>query len=187
MKKKNNLFKNKRGSGLVEKIMLTAFAVAAGGAVIVYTSNVIIEAKNHNVPGLNLVDDVNNGGANSSSNSIQLLAGRTYRLTYVNGDSKLTEMNSEFPNWGFYLDSIQDVSISSGTKTSTPISGNTPITIKINYSQVGSNLEGNGGTIYKYSGTFIATFTMKTNYSTTNNHAQEILENYGTYLFEQIS
>ena len=57
MKKKFGFLRNKRGSGLVEKIMLTAFAVAAGGAVIVYTSNVVIEAKNHNVPGLNLTED----------------------------------------------------------------------------------------------------------------------------------
>ena len=40
------LFKSKKGSQLVEKIMLTAFSVAAGAAVILFTSNVIIEAKN---------------------------------------------------------------------------------------------------------------------------------------------
>lgn len=58
------LFKNKRGSQLVENIMLWGFAVAAGGAVILYTSNVIIEAKNHNIAGLNLSDG-GGGGAQS--------------------------------------------------------------------------------------------------------------------------
>lgn len=42
------LFKHKKGSQLVEKIMLAAFSVAAGGAIIFYTSNVIAESKNMN-------------------------------------------------------------------------------------------------------------------------------------------
>ena len=67
MKKKFGFFKNKRGSGLVEKIMLVAFSVAAGGAVIVYTSNVIIEAKNQNVPGLNLLEDGGGNGGQSAT------------------------------------------------------------------------------------------------------------------------
>ena len=40
------LFKNIKGSSLVEKILVTAFSVAAGGAIILYMSNVIIESKN---------------------------------------------------------------------------------------------------------------------------------------------
>ena len=39
------LFKNKKGSQLVEKIMMTAFAVAAGAAVIVYGAGVITQSK----------------------------------------------------------------------------------------------------------------------------------------------
>ena len=46
------LFKNKKGSQLVEKIMMVAFALAAGAAVVVYTSNVIIEAKNKPISGV---------------------------------------------------------------------------------------------------------------------------------------
>ena len=40
------LFKNKKGNELIEKIMIASFSIAAGGAVILYTSNVIIDAKN---------------------------------------------------------------------------------------------------------------------------------------------
>ena len=91
MKIKRSLFKNKRGSGLVEKIMLVAFSVAAGGAVIVYTSNVVIEAKNHNVPGLNLTED-DAGGAGQSGN------------LWYNDDAKTVTLtpdmmnNKTFPN-----------------------------------------------------------------------------------------
>ena len=42
------LFKNIKGSSLVEKILVTAFSVAAGSAIILYMSNVIIESKNMN-------------------------------------------------------------------------------------------------------------------------------------------
>ena len=52
MKFLRRLFKDKKGSGLVEKIMVTAFAVAAGGAVILWTSNVIIESKNKPISGI---------------------------------------------------------------------------------------------------------------------------------------
>lgn len=44
-----NLFKNKKGSGLVEKILVAAFAVSMGGAVILYGSNVISQSKNADV------------------------------------------------------------------------------------------------------------------------------------------
>lgn len=43
------LFKNKKGSELTEKIMMTAFSVAAGAAVIVYGVGVINNSKNANV------------------------------------------------------------------------------------------------------------------------------------------
>ena len=42
------LFKNIKGSSLVEKILVAAFSVAAGSAIILYMSNVIIESKNMN-------------------------------------------------------------------------------------------------------------------------------------------
>lgn len=40
-----SLFKNKKGSALVEKIMMAAFAVAAGAAVIVYSAGIITQSK----------------------------------------------------------------------------------------------------------------------------------------------
>lgn len=40
------LFRNKKGNELIEKIMIASFSIAAGSAVILYTSNVIIDAKN---------------------------------------------------------------------------------------------------------------------------------------------
>ena len=52
MKLFRKLFRNKKASELVEKIMTTAFAIAAGAAVIAYTSNVIIESKNAGAPGI---------------------------------------------------------------------------------------------------------------------------------------
>lgn len=60
------LFKNKKGSGLVEKIMVTAFAVAAGGAVIMFTRNVIIESKNKPITGI--LDG--NGNATASNQTL---------------------------------------------------------------------------------------------------------------------
>ena len=83
-------FKNKKGSGLVEKIMITAFAVAAGGAVIVYTSNVVIEAKNHNVPGLSLTEGGTAGMIPESSGTdglIYTLNGNTYSVTGYEGSA----------------------------------------------------------------------------------------------------
>ena len=41
--------KNKKGSQLVEKILMTAFSVAAGGALIVYMANVINSSKEVNL------------------------------------------------------------------------------------------------------------------------------------------
>lgn len=46
------LFKNKKGSVLVEKILMAAFAVAAGGTVVVYGSKVITNAKNTEITGI---------------------------------------------------------------------------------------------------------------------------------------
>lgn len=46
------LFKNKKASILVEKILMAAFAVAAGGGVIVYGSQVITNAKNTQITGI---------------------------------------------------------------------------------------------------------------------------------------
>lgn len=43
------LFKNKKGSQLVEKVLMAAFSVAAGAGVIVYGVNVINNSKNANV------------------------------------------------------------------------------------------------------------------------------------------
>ena len=46
------LFKNKKGSILVERILMVAFSVAAGGAVVVYGTNVINDAKNTEITGI---------------------------------------------------------------------------------------------------------------------------------------
>ena len=85
------LFKNKRGSQLVEKIMLWGFAVAAGGAVILYTSNVIIEAKNHNITGLNGSGDSNRNGVIPESQGTEGLiyssTGSGFKVTGYEGTS----------------------------------------------------------------------------------------------------
>ena len=54
---KVKLFKNKKGSVLVERILMVAFAVAAGGAVILYGSQTIVNAKNTQITGI-----LGNGG-----------------------------------------------------------------------------------------------------------------------------
>lgn len=46
------MIKNKKGSILVERILMTAFAVAAGGAITIYGSNVITNAKNTQITGI---------------------------------------------------------------------------------------------------------------------------------------
>ena len=74
------IFKNKKGSGLVEKIMLTAFAVAAGGAVIVYTSNVVISAKDTNIPGVDTIQDAS--GVNN-------IGGTQYNVQFYNYDDSI--------------------------------------------------------------------------------------------------
>ena len=52
------IFKSKKASVLVEKILMVAFSVAAGGAVIIYGSNVIANAKNTQITGI--LSDQNN-------------------------------------------------------------------------------------------------------------------------------
>ena len=52
MKLFKKILKNIKASNLTEKIMVAAFSVAAGGALIAYMSNVIIESKGAGAPGI---------------------------------------------------------------------------------------------------------------------------------------
>lgn len=84
------LFKNKKGSQIVEKVMIFAFSVAAGGAVILYTSNVIVEAKNRNgAPGI--LNGVGESGyiseSAASDNLTYQLNGDSYTVTGCTGDA----------------------------------------------------------------------------------------------------
>ena len=69
---KAKLFKNKKGSILVERILMVAFSVAAGGAVVVYGANVINDSKNTQITGI--LD-----GATGNSD-----------VTYYNNEYKIT-------------------------------------------------------------------------------------------------
>ena len=44
-----NFLKNKKGSALVEKILMVSFSVAMGGALVVYTTNIINQSKDVNI------------------------------------------------------------------------------------------------------------------------------------------
>lgn len=48
-KERKNLIKNRRGSALAEKILMVAFSVAMGGALIIYTANIINQSKEVNI------------------------------------------------------------------------------------------------------------------------------------------
>lgn len=111
------LFKNKKGSGLVEKIMVTAFAVAAGGAVIVFTSNVIIEAKNKPINGIldggaGQTTEINgnqvhtNGfyvGDSEFANVVSIVGNKMYIYNpdnmYINRFDDWQTNTSGMPNW----------------------------------------------------------------------------------------
>ena len=67
------LFKCKKGSQLVEKVLIVAFSVAAGGAVIVYGTNVINASKNVNVSLEGTVVATNSSG-------VQLITGHKYKF-----------------------------------------------------------------------------------------------------------
>ena len=67
------LLKNIKGSQLVEKIMMTAFSVAAGAGVVVYGANVITISKNTNV----VIDGVTIA---EKSNGVQLITGHKYKI-----------------------------------------------------------------------------------------------------------
>ena len=88
------LFRNKKGSQLVEKIMMTAFSVAAGAAVIVYGAGVITQSKAvspdvaNNVldgtPGTQLGSFVLNGTAYSTATLHGTVSGEGENLTVTN-------------------------------------------------------------------------------------------------------
>lgn len=82
------LFKCKKGNELVEKIMIASFAIAAGSAVILYTSNVIIEAKNKNVGGVLPADGVVYiDESQATSGLLYTLSGGNYYVSGYEGTS----------------------------------------------------------------------------------------------------
>ena len=68
------LFKNKKGSQLVEKVLMVAFSVAAGGAVIVYGANVINESKNTNI-------SLDGGATPTNSHGLTFVSGHKYKFS----------------------------------------------------------------------------------------------------------
>lgn len=97
--------KNKKGSVLVEKILMTAFAVAAGGAVIMYTRNVIIEAKNTQIQGIlngnssnsnTIIHEGNSYNTNEVNTYEDLVVGNAYTFTVLNDGERYVNFILEF-------------------------------------------------------------------------------------------
>ena len=101
------MFKNKKGSQLVEKILMTAFALAAGAGVILYASNVIIEAKNTNIGAGILGQGYTGKGTaqNYVENSLPTLATLSYHYYSDNGEIEFENVSIrfcvciDFPAW----------------------------------------------------------------------------------------
>lgn len=94
------LFKNKKGSVLVERILMVAFAVAAGGGVIVYGSQVITDAKNTQITGI-----LGNNGQTDAMTQEQILS--HFDDTSKNISITLEELNTKsFSNTGDYVRSL---------------------------------------------------------------------------------
>ena len=83
------MIRNKKGSILVENILMWAFAVAAGGAVIIYGSNVITNAKNTQITG---ILENNNGNVqeqldahfNDSAKTVTLSSTEIANISFTN-------------------------------------------------------------------------------------------------------
>ena len=88
------LFKNKKGSQLVEKIMMAAFAVAAGAAVVVYTSNVIIEAKNMQITGV-----LQEQQERIHLTADDMVEGKRYQFSFLPDSGYSQELNGKL-GWG---------------------------------------------------------------------------------------
>lgn len=142
------LFKNKKGSQLVEKILITAFAVAGGGAVIVYTTNVLKTSKGNIEDGFLAAEN---------ENGVQLISGKRYKI-HDNGDG---HRDLEDREW-FSVSHIYDENGDEVFKTSE--SGNKQVAMQgyVGYSSLGWNSEENGyeentisnsGIFFTFSGT----------------------------------
>lgn len=116
------LFKNKRGSQLVEKIMMTAFSVAAGAAVIVYGVNVINASKTQNID-LNNYQGVTIDAEHGTDGILYTLNGSTYDVTGYEGSASVVNIPLEYNNKKvtrikYYAfsnnDNISEVNISNG-------------------------------------------------------------------------
>ena len=89
MKLFRKLFRNKKASELTEKIMLTAFAIAAAAAISVYTVSVISESKSANVDGLLGFRSANRVIPESEATEglVYTLSGSEYKVTGYTGSS----------------------------------------------------------------------------------------------------
>lgn len=92
------LFKSKKGSQLVEKILMTAFALAAGAGVILYASNVIIEAKNTNIGAGILGQGYTGTGTakNYVENNLSTLTSLSFHYYSNNGEIELENVVIRF-------------------------------------------------------------------------------------------
>ena len=79
------IYKSKKGSELVEKIIMVAFSVAMGGAVIVYGANVINNSKNANV----------DFAVATNSSGVQLIAGHKYTFNSIEETISSRNLNNE--------------------------------------------------------------------------------------------
>ena len=87
--------KNKKGSQLVEKIMMTAFSVAAGAAVIVYGASVINASKNQSV-GFENYQGVTIDAEHGTDGILYTLNGSTYDVTGYEGSSSTVNIPMEY-------------------------------------------------------------------------------------------
>lgn len=83
------LFKNKKGSQLVEKVLMVAFSVAAGGAVIVYGANVINQSKTTNV-------SLDGTVVAENSHGVQLITGQRYRFSEFPSLTGISKTDMEY-------------------------------------------------------------------------------------------
>ena len=89
------LLKNKKGSQLVEKIMMAAFSVAAGAAVIVYGVNVINSSKNQSID-LDNYQGVTIDAEHGTDGILYTLNGNTYDVTGYEGSSSIINIPMEY-------------------------------------------------------------------------------------------
>lgn len=122
-------FKNKKGSILVERILMVAFAVAAGSAVILYGSQTITNAKNTQITGIlgngsqeGMTQEQLDAHFNDSAKTITITANELNSKTFPNlsalpNNSALWQTTISFGGSTFILDDMsklngQDLALS---------------------------------------------------------------------------